>query len=47
MTTLVNNEQKAGRYTAVWNGGSTASGIYIVRMEAAGFKSVRKVMLVK
>jgi hypothetical protein len=47
VTTLVNNELKAGRYTAVWNGRESASGIYIVRMEAANFKSVRKVMLVK
>ncbi|NQT34370.1 tandem-95 repeat protein, partial [bacterium] len=47
MTTLVNGEHKAGRYTADWNGLGTASGLYIVRMDAGDFKSVRKVMLVK
>ncbi|MDP8239324.1 MAG: choice-of-anchor D domain-containing protein [Candidatus Hatepunaea meridiana] len=47
VTTLINNELKAGRYTAVWDGAGMTSGIYIVRMEAANFKSVRKVMLVK
>jgi hypothetical protein len=47
VTTLVNNEMKAGRYTAVWNGHEAASGVYIVRMEATNFKAVRKVMLVK
>ncbi len=47
VTTLVNNELKAGHHMTIWNGHATASGIYIVRMEAAGFKSARKVMLVK
>jgi hypothetical protein len=47
ISTLVNAEQKAGHYTAIWNGREAASGIYIVRMQADNFKSVRKVMLVK
>ncbi|NQU04583.1 MAG: T9SS type A sorting domain-containing protein, partial [Calditrichaeota bacterium] len=47
VTTLVSEEHHAGRYTAVWEARDITSGIYIVRMKAANFTSVRKVMLVK
>ncbi|MCF7811731.1 T9SS type A sorting domain-containing protein [bacterium] len=47
VTTLVNAERQAGRYTAVWEAHDVSSGIYVVQMKAANFNSVRKVMLVK
>jgi len=47
VTTLVNGEQEAGHYTAVWNSRDASTGVYIVRMESAYFNAVRKVMLVK
>jgi hypothetical protein len=47
VTTLVNSEHTAGRYTAVWDARDITSGIYIVQMKAANFTTTRKVMLVK
>ena len=47
VATLIEGERKAGHHLAVWSGQNIASGLYLVRMEATGFKSVRKVMLVK
>jgi len=47
VTTLVDGQRQAGRYTAVWEARDVSSGIYIVQMKAANFNSVRKVMLVK
>ncbi|MDP8237499.1 MAG: T9SS type A sorting domain-containing protein [Candidatus Hatepunaea meridiana] len=47
LTTLVNGEHLAGKYTAVWNAHNVSSGVYIVRMEADGFRAVRKVLLVR
>jgi hypothetical protein len=47
VTTLVNGELHAGRYTAIWEARDVTSGIYIVQMKSANFNAVRKVMLVK
>lgn len=47
LTTLVSGEHVAGKYTAVWDAYDLASGVYILRMEAAGFEMVRKVLLVR
>jgi phosphodiesterase/alkaline phosphatase D-like protein len=50
--TLVNNDHVAGYYTLRWNGKdrlqrSVASGVYLYRMEAAGFSKVHKMLLLK
>jgi hypothetical protein len=47
VATLVSGELKAGHHNVVWNGESMVSGVYVVKMEAPGFSSGRKVMLVK
>jgi hypothetical protein len=49
---LVDKQQNAGYYEAVWdgkdeNGLSLNSGMYLVRMEAEGFVEMRKVVLIK
>jgi len=45
--TFVNGEKPAGYHTAIWSGRNISAGVYFVRMEAGGFNSVRKVILVK
>ena len=50
--TLLDAQQNPGRYTVSWdgksdNGLSVASGVYLVRMQAGKFVSVRKVLLTK
>ena len=45
--TIANSEQAAGNYSITWNAKNQPSGVYVVRMEAAGFTGVSKVMLVK
>jgi hypothetical protein len=49
---LVDKQQNAGYYEAVWNGKDErglgmVSGMYMVRMEAEGFTAIRKVVLMK
>ncbi|MEM1094187.1 MAG: FlgD immunoglobulin-like domain containing protein [Bacteroidota bacterium] len=50
--TLVNGSQEAGRYKVEWNGrnmagAQVASGLYIYRIQADNFSSVKRMMLVK
>ena len=45
--TLVNEQKSAGRYEVNFNAASLASGVYIYRMEADDFNSVRKLLLLK
>ncbi len=50
--TLVDETVEPGRYTVVWDGTTdtgdrAASGVYFVRMEAAGFRASRKAVLLK
>jgi len=47
ITTLVNKEQKAGNYEVKFNGSRYASGIYIYRLTADNFVSIKKMMMVK
>ncbi|MCB0313015.1 MAG: T9SS type A sorting domain-containing protein, partial [Calditrichaeota bacterium] len=50
--TLVNRQQPAGRYHAMWDarneaGNPVGSGIYIYRFEAGSFSQVEKMILLK
>ena len=44
---LVNDEHPAGAYKIVWNAKSFASGVYLYRITAGDFVSVRKLVLMK
>jgi hypothetical protein len=44
---LVNNVQKAGRYEVVFDASSLASGVYLYRLEAQNYSSIKKMLLVK
>ena len=44
---LVDGHQEAGFHVVRWNAGRVASGTYYYRLEAPGFDSVRKMMLLK
>jgi hypothetical protein len=47
VTSLVNNEQKAGRYEVVFDASRFASGVYYYRMEAQNYISIKKMILIK
>ncbi len=52
VATLVNGNLSAGRYEAIWNaradnGASVASGVYIYRLRAGSFESVKQMVLMK
>ena len=44
---LDEGELNAGTHSAIWESGSASTGVYLIRMEAAGFSAVRKVMLLR
>ena len=44
---LVNENLKPGSYERLWNAGMFASGVYFSEITADGFRSVKKMMLVK
>jgi hypothetical protein len=47
VVTIVNANQKAGRYEVNFNATGLASGVYVYRIEAANFVSAKKLMLMK
>ncbi len=52
VATLINGSLDAGRYEAVWNarsdsGSMVASGVYIYRLRAGSFESVKQMVLMK
>lgn len=49
VTTLQNGTQSAGTHTVVFDSGNfpIASGVYLYRIETAGFVQVKKMLLVK
>ncbi len=47
VSTLVSEVKNPGSYVVDFNGASLSSGIYFYRLEADGFTSVKKMMLVK
>jgi len=44
---LVNGHQNAGTYQVVWNPTNLASGVYLYRLETAGFVQTRKLILIR
>jgi hypothetical protein len=47
VATLFDGRQLAGSYTISWEAANLPSGVYLCRMEAAGFAQTRKMLLVK
>lgn len=47
ITTLVNEEKPKGRYEVNFNASSLASGVYVYKIQAGGFISSKKMMLLK
>ena len=47
VATLVNGEKQAGRYKVEFNGNNLSSGIYLYKLSAGNFTSVRKMILIK
>ncbi len=47
VSTIVSNEQKAGRYEVNFNASQLSSGVYIYRIEASNFTASKKLMLLK
>jgi hypothetical protein len=47
ITTLVNQEMKAGAYEVKFNASQLASGIYFYTINAGNFTSTKKMMLLK
>lgn len=47
VVSLVNQNQKAGRYEVVFNADNLSSGVYLYRLETANFTSTRKLMLLR
>ncbi|MEW5798288.1 MAG: T9SS type A sorting domain-containing protein [Bacteroidota bacterium] len=47
VATVVNENQKAGKYTARFDARSLASGVYMYRIEAGSFVSAKKMILMK
>jgi len=47
VTTLLDGYFQAGRNMVVWDGSSAVSGVYLMKMETAGFNMIRTITLVK
>jgi hypothetical protein len=47
MITLVNEDQKGGHKSIIWDASDFASGVYFYRIQASDFVSVRKMLLLK
>ncbi|MBK9099347.1 MAG: T9SS type A sorting domain-containing protein [bacterium] len=47
VATLVNKEQKAGRYEIVFSAAHLATGVYVYRIETPNYTSSKKLMLMK
>ncbi|MBK7629380.1 MAG: T9SS type A sorting domain-containing protein [Ignavibacteriales bacterium] len=47
VTTLVNENMKAGRYEKVFDASKFASGVYIYKLQAGSFVNSRKMILLR
>ncbi len=47
VATLVNDFREAGRYHEVFNGQGLASGLYLYRLQAGKFESVKRMLVIK
>ncbi len=47
VATLVNQQLRAGKHIATFNGSTLSSGVYFYKLEAGSFTSIKKMMLLK
>lgn len=47
VTTLVDSNQKAGKYEVEWNGTKCASGLYFIRLQSGNLSTIQKALLMK
>jgi hypothetical protein len=47
VSTLVNQNMKAGNYNVDFNGSNLASGVYVYKIQSNEFTAVKKMMLIK
>ena len=47
VSTLFNGEQVAGTHVVTWDASGFTSGVYTIRMIAGGYRSARRVVLVR
>ena len=47
ITSLRDNRQAAGHYQVEWEAGTSPTGIYLVRMSTPGFRTIRKLVLIR
>ena len=47
VSTLVNQEKKAGNYSIIFNAGGLSSGLYFCRMRVGNFEETKKLLLIK
>ncbi len=47
MATLVDEHLTPGKYERTWDAGDVASGVYLCRMTAGSYSTVRKMVVMK
>jgi hypothetical protein len=47
VTTLVREEQSAGRYSATWDASNMTSGVYLYTLQAGGFRETKRMLLLR
>lgn len=47
VSTLLNKELQAGKYSIDWDATNSPSGVYFYKIETNGFTDTKKMMLVK
>ena len=47
VTTLVNQEKRPGTYDVTWDASEVASGVYLYRINAGAFSSMKKMLVIK
>jgi hypothetical protein len=47
VASLINEEKSAGTYSAQWNAGNVASGVYFYQLKAGEYSDTKKLLLIK